>query len=192
MVLRSIVPYAIAALGLSAWLQARGISALLGEQLGVPDVASHRSIEAPAAAPPPRSAAVILARNPFDSTSGALPTEAAPLPLSTAVSACTDVHVLAIAADDDPERSLALLRLDSEREPQLRGTGGDVVSIDPDVVLLDRAGLRCAARIFSLAPPPAPPVTPALPRGVASLGPGSYAVDRAARDALIYGAADWM
>jgi general secretion pathway protein C len=193
MLLRSIVPYAIAALGLSAWLQARGISALLGEQLGVPVAASRAVVEPRAVVDPPRSADAILARNPFDSTIGSLLLDPASASSpSSALSACADVHVLAIAADDDASRSLVLLRLDTEREPQLRGIGGDVVAIDPGVVLLDRSGVRCAARIFSFTPPPVSPTPPAAPHGIASLGAGSYAVDRAARDALIDGAADWM
>jgi general secretion pathway protein C len=186
---------AIAALALSAWLHARGFSALVGAGLGVPGVARALANEPPPAPAPPRSADVILARNPFDSTTGPLVPDPGPQATSPALSACTDVHVLAIAADDDPARSLALLRMDGEREPQLRGVGGDVVSIDPAVVLLDRNGVRCAARIFSPAAPPAS-TAPAIPtnptHGIAPLGPGSFAVDRGTRDALLDGAADWM
>ena len=192
----------VAALALSAWLHARGISALVGERLGVPGASTHAlPPAAPASGPAPRSADVILARNPFDSTTGSLlpgpdqpdqPGQSAPsAPAPTGLSGCADVHVLAIAADDDPARSLALLRLDSEREPQLRGVGGDVVTIDPMGVLLERSGVRCVAWIFSRAAPAAAPV-PAPHGGVASLGPTSYAVDRGTRDALLDGAGDWM
>jgi general secretion pathway protein C len=165
----------------------------MGERLGVPGVA-YAMQPPPAVAPSAeRSADVILARNPFDSATGSLlPDPGTPAPSSPAsLSGCADVHVLAIAADEDPARSLALLRMDSEREPQLRGVGGEVVTIDPVGVLLERAGVRCVAWIFSRAAPPAAPAPP--PRGgITSQGATSFAVDRGTRDALLDGAGDWM
>ncbi len=178
--LRSIVPVAIVAIAVSAWLQSRGISALLGERLAVADVA-------------PRSADWILARNPFDSTTGSLTSrhDTEPASPSPGPADCSDVHVIAIAAADPVEQSLALLRVDGKSEPQLRAVGGDVVSIGPAGVLLDRAGGRCTARIFHPRAPSAssPPVPGS---GITSTGPTSFAVDRGARDALLDGAGDWM
>jgi general secretion pathway protein C len=187
----------VATLALCAWLHARGISALMGERIGVPGVAY--AMQPPPAVVPPaeRSADVILARNPFDSTTGSLlPDPGGPVspsqPASGGLSGCSDVHVLAIAADEDPARSLALLRIDSEREPQLRGVAGDVVTIDPMGVLLERSGVRCVAWIFSRAAPVAAAPTPAPHTGIAATGASSFAVDRATRDALLDGAGDWM
>lgn len=196
---RSIGPLAIAALGLSAWLHARGICALVGAQLAAPCVAPPLPVVTPSGALPTRGAEIILARNPFDSTTGPLaPDPVLPLP---GVPGCDGVQVLAIAAADPPGASLALIRFAGDLEPQLRGVGGEVVSIDPAVVLVDRDGVICAARMFrpALAPPAAAassgsPRSAAgrVPAGVAVLGPAAFAVDRAARDALLEGAADWM
>ncbi len=189
----------VATLALCAWLHARGISALMGERIGVPGVAYAMQPPPAVASSAERSADVILARNPFDSTTGSLlpdpggSVSASPSP-SGGLSGCADVHVLAIAAEEDPARSLALLRIDSEREPQLRGVGGDVVTIDPMGVLLERSGVRCVAWIFSrvLPLPVAAAPAPAPHTGIAATGPSSFAVDRATRDALLDGAGDWM
>ncbi len=161
---RSIVPVAIAAIALSAWLQSRGIGALVGERLAVADVAPRLAAVASAAPEAPRSADWILARNPFDSTTGPLtPTQdtetGSPSP---GPADCPDVHVIAIAAANPAEPSMALLRIDGKTEPQLRGVGGDVLAIGPAGVLLERAGVRCTARIFH-PPPPSAASSPSLP-----------------------------
>lgn len=190
---RSIVPVAIAAITLSAWLQSRGVSALLGEQLAVAEVAPHLVVAPPATADPPRSADPILARNPFDSTTGSLvPSRGEPGSPLPGLADCPDVHVLAIAAADPVGQSLALLRIDGKSEPQLRGVGGEVLSIEPQGVLLERAGVRCAARIFGPPAPAASSPPPSPGRGVTPTGPTSFVVDRGTRDALLDGAADWM
>jgi general secretion pathway protein C len=201
---RSIVPYAIVALGLSAWLHARGVSALVGERLGVPVAAARLALAAapPPAPDPPRSADPILARNPFDSTTGPLGVDPGPGPAPgpetpAAVTSCPDVHVIAVAADVNPDHSLALLRYEGDKEPKLRGVGDEVVAIAPDGVLVDRGGRRCIARMFVVALPPGVATpdagvgTPATP-GVVSRGSGSYVVDRSLRDALLDGVGDWM
>ena len=69
---RSIAPVAVAALALSAWLHARGVSALVGAGLQVPHVPPAAAPPAASPEPPPRSADVILARNAFDSATGSL------------------------------------------------------------------------------------------------------------------------
>jgi general secretion pathway protein C len=191
---RSIVPVAIVAIALSAWLQSRGISALVGERLAVADVSPRLAAVASAAPEAPRSADPILSRNPFDSTTGALTPvqDIEPGSPSPGPADCPDVHVIAIAAADPVEQSLALLRIEGNSEPQLRGVGGDVVSIRPAGVLLERGGGRCTARIFH-PPPPSAASSPAAPgRGITSTGPTSFAVDRGTRDALLDGAGDWM
>lgn len=193
---RSVGPLAIAALALSAWLHARGISALLGEQLAVPQVTPHLSAQAPPVPVSPRSADIILARNAFDSTTGPLGIDApqdAPL---LGIPGCAGVEVVAIAAAAPPSPSLSLIRFDGEPEPLLRGVGGEIVSIDADGVVLDRGGATCAARMFHPVSPrganPLPPVAKSGHAGVAALGPSAFAVDRAARDGILDGAADWM
>lgn len=211
---RSIRPLVIAALALSAWLQARGVSALVAARFTRIDVTPHLA-STPAIAPtPPRNADAILQRNPFDSTAGSLADE--PAPPAHGESDCVGVRVVAIAATDGASGSLALLRFGDEVEPHLVGIGpldaagnsaeaegttseslGDVVTIDPGAVLIERNGGRCVARMFrplrvSVARAPMHPATPATPDGVLSTGPGSFAVDRGARDALLNEAGDWM
>jgi general secretion pathway protein C len=200
---RSIAPVAVAALALSAWLHARGVSALVGAGLQVPHVPPAAGPPAVPPAPPPRSADPILARNAFDSTTGPLlppgDPSASPAPAPPQAEAeCADVRVLAISAAADPAWSLALIGVKGEREPRLRAPGGDVLAIAPTAVEMMRDGAPCVARMFrgagqaSTPPPPPPPSPAASVRGVVSTGPGSYAVDRGARDAIIDGAADWM
>ena len=189
---RSIGPIAIAALALTAWLHARGVSALVGSTLGVPNPVPPPVTQVVPAAIPPRSADPILARNPFDSTTG--PLLAAPEPTAGPEGDCADVRVLAITAAEDPQWSLALLAFKGEREPLLHRPGGDILAIGVESVELVHDGVRCVARMFQGAPPavaPPPPVA-APARGIVSTGPGSYVVDRGARDAIIEGAADWM
>ena len=188
---RSIGPIAIAALALSAWLHARGVSALVGSTLGVPNASPPQAAPVAPATTPPRSADPILARNPFDSTTG--PLLAAPEPSAGPEGDCADVRVIAITAADDPEWSLALLAFKGEREPLLRRPGGDVLAIGVESVELVHDGVRCIARMFrGPAPTVAPPPPAASARGIVSTGPGSFVVDRSARDAIIEGAADWM
>jgi general secretion pathway protein C len=197
---RSITPFALATLALSAWLHARGISALVGGVLAAPGVSRHLP-EAVAHSDPvgPRSAAAILARNPFDSDTGPLDPALATVPALPGLSACNNVHVLAIAAGDQPSASLALLRLEGEVEPQLRGVGSDVVAIEPSWVVLDQGGTTCVARMFqpvaaARAAASSPPHKGPLPKfdGVAAVGPTAFAVDRSARDAILETAGDWM
>jgi general secretion pathway protein C len=194
---RSIRTFAIAALALSAWFQARGVSALVGARLGAVDVTPRVVAQADVPPPPPpRNADIILDRNPFDSVTGSLLGER---PASENNKAdCTDVRVLAIAASDDPLGSIALLRYGDEIEPRLVGLGGDVVAMNPGAVLLDRSGVRCVARLFrpsvttGVARSPVHPATAATRPGVQSTGAGSFAIDRDVRDELFRSAADWM
>ena len=197
--LRSSGPVALAALALTAWLQARGVSALVGARLDAPRVAP---VLVGASAPSenaPRSADPILARNPFDSTTGRLGDDA-PSPTSAEAPTCTDVRVLAIAAADDSRASLALLRFGDEPDPRLLGIGvpadaaseSSVVAIDPSQVTLVRAEGRCVARMFVPTPRKRPAVENQRAHGVVSTGAGGFAVDRATRDAIVEGASDWM
>ena len=188
---RSVLPLVVGTLALCAWLHARGFAALIGGGLAAPRL--HVVSEALAATDPvlPRSADPILARNPFDSVTGPL-LGVAPAPstdVSTdATAACDGVRVLSIVAADDPDWSLVVLDVRGEREPILRRRGGAA----PDRVLLQRDGTPCVARIFAPAGAPPPPPPAAVARGIVRTGTDSFALDRAARDALIDGAGDLM
>ena len=192
---RSVLPLVVGTLALCAWLHARGFAALIGGGLAAPRL--HVVSEALAATAPvlPRSADPILARNPFDSVTGPL-LGVAPAPstdVSTdATAACDGVRVLSIVAADDPDWSLVVLDVRGEREPILRRRGGAVLAIAPDRVLLQRDGTPCVARIFAPAGAPPPPPPAAVARGIVRTGTDSFALDRAARDALIDGAGDLM
>jgi general secretion pathway protein C len=201
MVRRSIVPVVVVSLGVCAWLHARGFSALLGAGLATP--ALDPVPAAQAAVEPPRapSADVILARNPFDSVTGPLIEPPVPGPPGAGAEPsdgpCEGVRVASIVASTDPDWSLVMLEVRGERGPILRRRGGDILAIGLDRVLLERDGKRCVARIFSSAAGTAASASAATPppasaRGVQRTGPGSFVIDRGARDALIDGATDLM
>jgi general secretion pathway protein C len=183
-------------LALCAWLHARGVSALIGAQLGAPEL--HVVPAALAAPPPPlpeRSAAPILARNAFDSVTGPIVDRGdaeAPEPGATPLRPCEGVRVASIVASSDPEWSFAMLEMRGEKEPLLRRRGADVLAIGADGVLLERDGKQCVARIFSPARSADATPSAATSPGIVRLGPGEFVVDRAARDALIEGATDLM
>ena len=196
---RSLVPVVVLALGTCAWLHARGVVALMGGQLAVPELHLVPNAQAATEAPPVRSARPILARNPFDSVTGPLgdapAVPEAPTATASDVPPCDDVRVVSIVAFADPEWSFAMLDVRGEPVPLLRRRGDLVEGIGPDRVLVARGGHRCVARMFS----PAVPSTGPRPaqgsssgaRGIVQTGPGSFVLDRAARDSLIEGAADF-
>jgi general secretion pathway protein C len=199
---RAVKSVALVALGVSAWLHARGVAALVGADLAAPQVRpswqvweERQAQAATAAAGPTRSADAILARNPFDSETGPLvPAGAeasAAAPAADALPICDGVRVASIVASDDPEWSFVMLELRGERGPVLRRRGAEVVAIGVDRVVVEEAGKRCVARIF---PGPRPPElaasTPA--KGVARGPRGEFIVDRGTRDAWIEGATGMM
>jgi general secretion pathway protein C len=86
-----------------------------------------------------------------------------------------------------------MLDVKGAREPILRRRGSEVVAIGHDRVLYDGGAGRCVARMFATpASTPAPIPAAALAKGIVRTGPDSFAVDRAARDALFDGATDLM
>jgi general secretion pathway protein C len=194
--LRSIAPFAIPALALCGWLHARGVGALNGARLGVLDATVFPAAHAAPEPPRDKSADAILARNPFDSTTGSLlAAPAASASSDDELRPCEGVRVASIVASSDPDWSFAVLERKGERDPVLRRRGGEVLAVGLDRVLLEREGERCVARMFaprSDATPATPAPAAATPRGIARVGAGEYAVDRSARDALIEGAADLM
>jgi general secretion pathway protein C len=195
----------VAALVTCAWLQAGAFNALVAAGLASSPPPAPRSAQAAARetpSPADRSADAILARNPFDSKTGPLgPPSAAPGSNDDAAGApgpatCDDVRLAVIVQADDPDDSMAMLEVRGEREPILRRQGGEIVRIGWDRVVLDRGGSRCTALLF--APPRAdatgqpPPAKPAGANGIERTGASSFAVDRAARDALFESGADLM
>lgn len=193
---RSIVPVVVVALATCAWLHARAFSALVGGKLAVPGLSAIPEAQA-AVAPPAThgtSADPILARNPFDSATGPLlgvsrtgqAPDARQGEETDGLEPCDDVRAVSIVTFADPEWSFAMLDVRGEPQPLLRRVGGIVTAIGPNRVLVARGARTCVARMFSpvVAGPPAPAVT----RGIARTGPGSFALDRSARDALIEGA----
>src|SRR5271169_3836707 len=96
---RSLTPVVVIVLATCAWLHARGIAAMVGGTLAVPEL--HVIPVAQAAVEPSvqRSADPILARNPFDSVTGpllgGLPTSE-PAAEAEIVPPCDDVRVVSI------------------------------------------------------------------------------------------------
>ncbi|HEY1696836.1 MAG TPA: type II secretion system protein GspC [Polyangiaceae bacterium] len=200
-----LLPLVLGSIALAAWLQARGFSAIAGGGLAAPVLRPLLPDPPPLPAPPSRSADAILARNVFDSVTGPL-LGAPELPAASAgahpLGACAGVRVVSIVASDDPDGSLAMLDVHDPKGPILRRRGGEVLAIAPDRVLLDRGAGPCVARMFapalasagSAASRPSSPsgAASAVAKGIAQTAPDAFVVDRAARDALLEGAADVM
>jgi general secretion pathway protein C len=191
----------VGALATCAWLQATAFNALVAAGLSSPPApAFSPGAAGPPPAPADRSADAILARNPFDSTTGPLgPHAGAPVAdeeeaPSPSPATCDDVRLAVIVEADDPNDSMAVLEIRGQHEPLLRRPGGDIVRIGWDRVVIDRGGARCTALLFS--PPradaPGPTPKPSDAHGIERTGPGSFAVDRATRDALFESGGDLM
>jgi len=190
---RAVQSVALVALGVCAWLHARGVAALVGADLAVPTVRVVREAQAATASPPSRSADAILARNPFDSETGPLVPGAAtgePAP-GDALPLCEGVRIASIVASEDPEWSFVMLELRGERGPVLRRRGDEVVAIGFDRVVVDQGGKRCLARIFPGSRVTTVALGPAA-KGVERGAHGEVIVDRATRDAWIEGATGMM
>lgn len=177
----------LALLGLAAWLGARGVTALLDARLAAGTAASTRAPAAPATASAnERSAAPILARNPFDSVTGPLDRRAVPAPSAIpgthteplTAPACSDVEVRIVTEADDPRQSRAALQTKGDAAAHVYGVGDHVgtrvvayigfnpARRSPAVWLSDDTGL-CQSLLFDpgmdasapvlAAPPPTPP-----------------------------------
>jgi general secretion pathway protein C len=206
-------------IAVAAYFQASGISSLLGEVAldDAPEVAPGLPLRLPAAAPSEHatSAARILARNPFDSVTGAL--DVKPLDLSAPPPAAIDDE----HSDDDPVCDSAGVRLivtaDDEAwsfasitgpkgNHHLRRLGDEVAgrtvhAITWDRVWLTGGGPRCQVRLGdkvklarAAAPPPAPPKggkrsSTALPPEIAAkiqkVSEREFIVDRSALDTIL-------
>lgn len=194
------------AIVLSALFQARGVMALVASELTAPPASEGA---AKIAAPPARSAPsadAVLARNPFDHTTGSLlprgaedgaevaASDAAPLP-------CPGVRALFTVRGEDDGGSFAAL--DVAGKKLLRARGGSLGELRVLHVGFDRVWLGrgeedrdvCVAQVFGHVEPPrdverekaAPRIAaidPRIQRGVVRASPTETHVDRGALEAL--------
>lgn len=200
-----------ALIAVAAYFQAAGISHLIGVAI------------APAAppAPPPSprvgsiaavaldhttTASAILARNPFDSTTGPLAGE--PVPQGDVQQAVRDIgpcetaRVVLISASDDPAWSFASIYSEGA-PPMLRRVGDEVAGFSVEAIERDRVRLtskqvRCEAvlgAVIAARPPPPPPggapsarpggVPPEIAAGIRRTGERAFTVQRSALDAIL-------
>jgi general secretion pathway protein C len=186
----------LALLAVIAFLNAEGITQLVGSGLAVDEkqlaMAPAMTRAAPAASSAPfheTTAKAILDRNPFDSQTGPLNAKAldltnevsatAPPDLSDPMNApqCDGVKVLVIAASSDPEWSFAAMTIGNDPKTVLRRRGGDVGPRKVEFVGWDRVWLAngsqlCQADMFAVAPTTPPPAA-ATPPPASSGGPGA-------------------
>ena len=165
--------------GIAAFLDAQGITQIVGAGLA-PDDSALAAPPLLARLPPPAAsvashstnADAILSRNPFDSVTGALRKAVAPEPSTEVASAppdlsdpmsapeCDGVKVLAIAASQNPDWSFAAFSSGGDHaKSMLRRRGGDVNGKEVKFIGWDRVWLTsgsalCQCEMF--APPPAP------------------------------------
>ena len=199
------------------FVTARAITTLVGVRLA-PDadalVASRRDQEdaKPAAAPSPRTADAIIARNPFDHLTSLTPrTPSLYDPDGPATSTdprdappCEDLRVVAIAASSDPEWSFAALSTAADPKGTLRRRGDTVGErrvefVGWDRVWMERGMTLCQVSLFQpkdaargkTSTPAVPTVVvassvpPAIAKGIRKNGPGDFDIDRATLDKII-------
>jgi len=180
-----------------AFLNAQGVMQLVGASLAADEKALSSPLPTGKVLPTSNtpsthatSAEPILARNPFDSVTGALnkpepvASETAELQpdLSDPLHAppCDGVKVLIIAASADPDWSFAAFSASGDNKSILRRRGGEVGSktvkyIGWDLVSLASGGTLCQAEMFKApeAAHPASSATPApMPSPAPATGPG--------------------
>jgi general secretion pathway protein C len=202
-----------ALIAIAAYFQAAGITHLLG--------AAIAPAGSPAPLPTPRArsiaaaaldhttvASAILARNPFDSTTGPLvdeppPQGDAPQAAVHDIGPCETARVVLISASDDPSWSFASIYSEGA-PPMLRRVGDEVAgflveAIERDRVHLVSSKIRCeavlGAVIASRPPPPPPPesrpstrpggVPPEIAAGIRRTGERAFTVQRGALDAIL-------
>lgn len=187
--LRRAWPFVVGSLlAVTAWLQASGISALVGASLvqDAPLAPARRFEPAPVAAAEEPSAEPILARNPFDSVTGPLLAEpdgenprklrAQPIdPLGAPK--CDGVRVDATTESLDPMWSIAIVQGPGEKRGRVRRVGDMVAGKKvayigfnprergPAVWLLGEGdGVLCQSLLFDEEPKPKAPPPKAKPK----------------------------
>lgn len=213
LVLKKSFGWILAALiAVAAYFQAAGITHLLGAAIapaGSPaplPTSRARSIAAEAL-DHTTVASAILARNPFDSTTGPLVGDA--LPQGDAAQAtvhdigpCETARVVLISASDDPSWSFASIYSEGA-PPMLRRIGDEVAGFSVEAIERDRVRLtsnkiRCEAVLGAViaARPPPPPlesrpstkpggVPPDIAAGIRRTGERAFTVQRGALDAIL-------
>jgi general secretion pathway protein C len=221
-ILRRVFPVLVGALiALAAYLQVRGIRALVEAEL-----AQHAPARQLLPAPRPRlprrpdpalGLSAILARNPFDSVTGPLEARASATEAKAVRStnpyedpACPSGRVVVIAEDDDPTWTFAMIAEQGEK-PRMRrvgdGLGRAVVGIARDRVWLLADGGRCQLRLGAPEgtgkPAPAPPqsqapqgghdgVAPEIAEAIHEINPRQFTVTRKVLDLMIAHEAEVM
>ncbi len=203
-----------ALIAIAAYFQAAGISHLLASAVAIDRSATPPSIPlarafVAEAFDHSTAATAILARNPFDSTTGplggdAVPEGAVPTAAVRDIGPCETARVVLISASDDPSWSFASISSEGGHGV-LRRVGDDVAgftveSIERDRVRLTSKQISCeavlgAAPIAAKPPPPPPPgagapakpggVPPEIAAGIRKTGERSFTVQRAALDAIL-------
>ena len=189
----------LALIAIVAFLNARGITQLVGaslaaddKQLSSPPPSLRGAPTAPEAPFHTSSAKAIIDRNPFDSQTGPLNAKpidladevagsAAPLDMSDPMNAplCEGVKILVIAASTDPDWSFVALTAGTDGKTMLRRRGGDVGAKKVEFVGWDRVWMTggnqlCQADMFappSATPAPAAPVAAPAAGGAGALDP---------------------
>jgi general secretion pathway protein C len=173
-------------IGIAAYFQASGMGQLVAASVAVDPSAAPAAGPAPRAAPAPApantdhttSAALILSRNPFDSTTGPLDGTATEVPsaASTPEPANTDpmldppcdvAKVLLITQSEDPGWSFAAIQ-GGDGKSMLRRVGDEVGGhtvyfISWDRVWLTQGGQRCQMEVGAKVQPKAQPKPVAAP-----------------------------
>jgi len=172
----------IAALAVAAAFQAQGISALVSATLTGPP--SPVADVAPSAASPSieKSAASILAHNPFEHASP-------PVVVTDSSPACEGVRALVTVRGENQEDSLAALAVGENRVLRRRGdevANMQIAWIDADRVWLTNADRTCEARVFVHPEPKRhPEEEPKGIKGIERASPTEFAIDRGTLDRLL-------
>jgi general secretion pathway protein C len=200
-----------ALIAVAAYFQAAGITHLIGTAIAPAGSSAPlttlrgRSIAA-VALDHTTDASAILARNPFDSTTGPLVGD--PVPQGDVAQAavrdigpCETARVVLISASDDPSWSFASIYSEGAR-PMLRRVGDEVAgfqveSIERDRVRLTSKQFRCEAVLGAVIAVKAPPppdgrpttrpggVPPEIAAGIRRTGERAFTVQRGALDAIL-------
>ncbi len=201
---------------LSAFFSGRALMDIAGSLLLAPSaiLAAHRAaVPSPAVERERAAADAILARNPYDSVTGALRPPGDAPPAALGAPACEGVSVHVIVASMEPGWSFASFSLAGDDKTVLRRRGGilerkdnrkDVVRFigERSVWLADRDERLCEVAMFDEKPLPPPVVTttttsvatppgagkpldPVIARGIERVSATEFRIDRGVLDKIL-------